>query len=69
MSIVDSYIESTQAYKKVTNDKSCIKHKKKEEEKFLTYVLLGHSDQKVFCQRNWSSTGEGCSDPTLVEQF
>ena len=39
-SIVDSYVQSTDAYTKLTTDKECQQLKKEEEEKFLMYVLL-----------------------------
>ena len=43
-SIVDSYVENTDAYTKLTTDKERQQMKKEEEEKFLTYVLLRRSN-------------------------
>ena len=57
MSIVDSSVESTDAYTKLTTDKERQRLKKEEEEKFLTYVLLGRLNQQLFGSllKKWSA--------------
>ena len=56
-SIVDSYVKTTDAYTKLTTDKERQQLKKEEEEKFLTYVLLRHSNQQIFGSllKKWSA--------------
>ena len=56
-SIVDLYVESTDAYTKLTTDEERQQLKKEEEEKFLTYVLLRRSNQQIFGSllKKWSA--------------
>ena len=55
--IVDLYVESTDTYKQLTDDSTCLQLKKKEEEKFLTYFLLRRLNQKIYgsLPKNWSA--------------
>ena len=56
-SIVGSYVESTDTYTKLTTDKERQQLKRVEEEKFLTFVLLRHSNQRIFGRllKKWSA--------------
>ena len=65
---MDSYVESTDAYTKLTTDKDCQQLKKEEEEKFLTYVKLRRSNQKIYRSllKKWSARFAQGRDQYLI---
>ena len=56
-SLVDPYVESTDAYSKCADSAAEAELKKKEEEKFLTYIFVKRSNQKVYgsLMKQWNS--------------